>query len=148
MSKRTVRQEDVDYVKNMSLSENDQEKSNRLKEIAASMAASIEILNTINNYEMLECKPNNYEMLECKPKNGEPELDFVWTGQLMYKHKAFTQPRFIDLGFVATSTQDAAVEECKKRAKRMLEAEFTNDDTEKHLECWEVRARPVQIPKN
>lgn len=67
----------------------------------------------------------------------------LWSGQLMYKHVAFQQPRFIDLGTVTAYTKSEAHKLCMYRAEEMLFEEFKEQDMDRLLEHWEVRVRPA-----
>lgn len=63
----------------------------------------------------------------------------LWDLQLMYKHRAFKQPRFESLGQVSNCDHQAAVESGRKLAALWIEQNFEERD----VEHWEVKARPA-----
>lgn len=108
---------DIEYLKSLT----DQIQSDHLKSIIS------KIENLLNEqFDQDQLNKNN-----------------TWSGQLMYKHRAFKQPRFIDLGIVIAHEEKDAHFQCTCRAEEMLEEEFREQDMDRLLELWEVRVRPA-----
>jgi hypothetical protein len=61
-----------------------------------------------------------------------------WSGQLMYKHRGFSIPRYEDLGFFFTDSRDEALTLAQSRAQNWIENTFK----EKEIEYWDVRVKP------
>lgn len=84
------------------------------------------------------------KQIDWKEPTKEPEVKTgVWDAQLMYKHRAFKQPRFESLGMIGNSDYQTATQIAKDTATKFIEDNFE----EKDIENWEVRVRPLVKPK-
>lgn len=61
-----------------------------------------------------------------------------WSGQLMYKHRGFSIPRYEDLGFIFADTKDEAFLLAFNRAQNWIDDTFK----EKEIEYWDVKVKP------
>ena len=90
--------------------------------------------------EALEWVKKEIDWKEPAEQRPEPkQCGTVWDAQLMYKHRAFKQPRFESLGMIGNADYEMANKIAKETAAKFVEENFE----EKDIENWEVRVRPM-----
>jgi len=98
------------------------------------------IKNTLNELQQIkidtECvgvatKPNQNEQKSSKTVR--------WSGQLMYKHRGFSLPRFEDLSLYETESKEEAFQLANSCAREWMETTFKENE----IEYWDVKIKPV-----
>jgi hypothetical protein len=98
------------------------------------------ITNTLNLVTQLRDEIKVQATQSDRP-NVVGENKTVWAGQLMYKHRGFSLPRFEDLGNFTHEQKDEAF----KQAKNIANEWITQNFKENEIEHWDVRVRPLEV---
>lgn len=91
---------------------------------------------------LIEFLKDVYSAFESVDKPAEIREEILWAGELMYKHRGQTAPRFQDLGFVGSTTKADAIQKSKDISGDFILENFLDNE----IEWWEVRVRPTAGP--
>lgn len=108
----------------------------------------LELAETLNSDQLREVALRLQKNLSFYRKEREKMLSNhrrpTWTGTLMYKHRAFSEYRFKDLGIASAYTREEALAKFSKMGLAVLAEEFENEqEKERHVESYEIRVRPA-----
>lgn len=96
------------------------------------------ITTSINLIQDLKSETSNQTVDRPSKQTNDTKYEPLWVGQLMYKHRGFSLPRFEDLGFLGDGNQAEANQIAKSMGQSLIEQLFD----EKDIEHWEVKVRP------
>lgn len=99
------------------------------------------VTNTLNELQQLRDQVELSYDNQKTPLKHLNENKVVWSGQLMYKHRGFSIPRFEDLGLFSTDLKEEAIKSANEIAQKWVDDNFK----EKEIEYWDVKVKPANL---
>lgn len=103
-------------------------------------AIAFKITNTLNEFEQLKDQIIDNNKKDIVNKEIIANVN-EWSGQLMYKHRGFSLPRFEDLGIIFSESKKEADLEANSRAQKLIDEILDK----KEILYWDVKVKPSNV---